>query len=94
MSSAQTQVGVLSYMIQSTAATNVSFTASLKKDPSGNGFDSILTNISSQNSGQNSDPKGNIESSKDAKTDNLDTSKKAENVSAKEKEPKSTDNVQ
>ena len=94
MSSAQTQVGVLSYMIQSTAATNVSFTASLKKDPSGNGFDSILTNISRQNSGQNSDPKGNIASSKDAKTDNLDTSKKAENVSAKEKEPKNTDNIQ
>ena len=93
MSSAQTQVGVLSYMTQSTAATSVSFTATLKKDPQGNGFDSILTNLSSQNSSRNNDPKGNIASSKDAKNENSDTSQKVENVSAKDNAPKNTENV-
>ncbi len=93
MSSAQTQVGVLSYMTQSTAATSVSFTATLKKGPQGNGFDSILTNLSSQNSSRNSDTKGNIASSKDAKNENSDTSQKVENVSAKDNASKNAENV-
>ena len=87
MSSAQTQVGVLSYMTKSTAATSVSFTANLKKDAQGNGFDSILTNISNAQNGNQNNPKSDIASSKDVKNDNSDTSKKTENKSLKDQNP-------
>lgn len=87
MSSAQTQVGVLTYMTQSTAATSVSFTANLKKDTMGNGFDSILTNLSNS---QNNNPKAEVVSSKDVKNDTLDSSKKTENVSMSDKAAKTT----
>ncbi|MCR5558309.1 MAG: flagellar hook-length control protein FliK [Butyrivibrio sp.] len=87
MSSAQTQVGVLTYMTQSTAATSVSFTANLKKDTTGNGFDSILTNLSNS---QNNTPKAEVVSSKDVKNDTLDSSKKTENVSMSDKAAKTT----
>ena len=87
MSSAQTQVGVLSYMTKSTAATSVSFTANLKKDAQGNGFDSILTNISNAQNGNQNNPKNDLASSKDVKNDNSDTSKKTENKSLKDQNP-------
>ena len=78
MSSAQTQVGVLTYMTQSTAATSVSFTANVKADTKGNGFDSILTNLSNN---QSNNPKTDIANSRDAKSETLETSKKTDNTS-------------
>ncbi len=90
MSSANTQVGVLTYMTQSTAAKNVSFTANLKTDTKGNGFDSILTNISNN---QNSNQKADTANNREDKADTLDSAKKTETVSPKDQTAKNSDDT-
>ncbi len=80
MSSAQTIVGVMSYMTQSTAATNVSFTGSPKKEAGATGFDDIINNMANA---KNNSPKADISGSKDMKKETLDSVTKADDTQGK-----------
>ncbi len=95
MSSAQTVVGVMTYMTKSTAATSVSFTGNLKKDQNATGFDDIINNIANSKNNQSQEAK--IQGSKDVKQDTLDKVKQtndkfkaSEQVKTNDKKPVKT----
>lgn len=90
MGSAQTQVGALTYMTQSTAAKTVSFTANVKTDTKEKGFDNILNTISNS---QNNNSGTEKAASKDEKSKALDTSKTGNNVTPNDKSANNTEDV-